>query len=201
MKDQIIVSIGREYGSAGLEIAKELSKKLEIPLYDRKLLDELAHPREVDSNHYEKFDEKPRKFLFSRTVKGHSNSPEDNLAELQFALIKSKAADGDSFVIVGRCSDHILKDYPGLISIFIRSDDMSNKIKYIMRTYNLNEKKAKKAIECNDKKRSKYYKYYTGGKIWGVSKNYDLCINSSALGIQGTIDLLYDFIQQFKNAD
>ena len=127
MKNQIIISIGREYGSAGHKIAEKLAKKLDIPLYDRNILEEVSHTKEVDVSHYEQFDEKPRNFFLSRTVKGHSNSPEENVAELQFALLKSKAADGDSFVVVGRCADYVLRDFPGLVSIFGHSEETPSK--------------------------------------------------------------------------
>lgn len=195
MNKQIIISIGREYGSAGHKIAEKLANKMNLPLYDRNLLDELAHTKDIDVEHFAKFDEKPRNFFLSRTVKGHSNSPEENLAELQFALLKSKAADGDSFIVVGRCSDYILRDFP-VVSIFIHSEDMEEKINYIMNLRNMNRKDAIKAIERHDKKRASYYQHFTNGKKWGACKSYDLCISVSLFGIEGTVDFLFDFIKK-----
>jgi cytidylate kinase len=200
MKDQIIISIGREYGSAGHKIAEKLAKKLDIPLYDRNILEELSHTKEVDVSHYEQFDEKPRNFFLSRTVKGHSNSPEENVAELQFALLKSKAVDGDSFVVVGRCADYVLRDFPGLVSIFVHSEDMEEKINYIMNLLNIKRKDAIKAIEQKDKKRANYYQHFAKGKKWGACKSYDICINSSLLGIDASVDFLFNFIQKFMES-
>ncbi len=194
MKKQIIVSIGRQYGSAGHEIARLLAKKLDIPLYDRNLLDEVAGTKNVDSNNLGKYDEKPRKILISRTVRGYNNSPEQNVAEMQFVLLKSKAADEDSFVIVGRCADEIFRGNPALISIFIMADKDA-KIKRVMEKRSMNEKTAKKTIERHDKKRAAYHNYFSKNGKWGECSNYDLCVNSTRLGVQGTVDFLYDYIK------
>ena len=122
MEKQVIVSIGRQYGSAGHEIGRKLAEKLDIPFYDRNLFEEIGKIKNIDTNDLEKYDEVPRKKLFSRTVRGYSNSPEENVAELQFALLKSKWADGDSFVVVGRCADELFRGQEGFISVFIVGD-------------------------------------------------------------------------------
>ena len=131
MNKQIIISIGRQYGSAGREIGIKLAEKFDIPLYDRNLFEEIGKIKNIDTNDLEKYDEVPRKFFISRTVKGYSNSPEENVAEMQFALLKSKAADGDSFVVIGRCADELFRGMDGFVSIFILGD-MEDKIKRIM---------------------------------------------------------------------
>ena len=89
MDKQIIISISRQYGSAGHEIGVKLAEKLDIPLYDRNLFDEIGKIKNIDTNNLEKYDEVPRKKFFSRKVKGYSNSPEENVAELQFGLLRS----------------------------------------------------------------------------------------------------------------
>ena len=126
MEKQIIISIGREYGSAGHEIGRKLAAKLEIPFYDRNLLDEFADQKDVDADFLAKYDEKPRRLFFSRTisVRGQSvnNSPAQNVADIQFALLKGKAYDDDSFVVCGRCADEVLKEFPGMFSVFITAD-------------------------------------------------------------------------------
>ena len=114
---QLIISIGREYGSGGHEIGRKLAAKLGLEFYDRNLLDEIAHIKNSDAELLKKYDEVPKKRFFSRTVRGYSNSPEENVAELQFALLKHKAADDDSFVIVGRCTDEIFKGFANYVSI------------------------------------------------------------------------------------
>lgn len=197
MEKQLIVSIGRQYGSAGREIGLKLAEKLDIPLYDRNLFEEIGKIKNIDTNNLEKYDEVPRKFFFSRKVKGYSNSPEENVAELQFGLLKSKAADGDSFIVVGRCADELFRGMEGFISIFIIAD-MDEKIKRIMEIRKMDHKKARLTIERHDRKRRAYHDYFCKGGKWGDCTNYDICINSSHLGIDGTVDLLYTMIQKMR---
>lgn len=199
MDKQLIISIGRQYGSAGREIGMKLAERLDIPLYDRNLFDEIGKIKNIDTNNLEKYDEVPRKFFFSRKVNGYSNSPEENVAELQFGLLKSKAADGDSFVVVGRCADELFRGMDGFVSIFILAD-MDEKIKRIMQLRGMDEKKAKATIERHDRKRRLYHDYFCKGGKWGDCKNYDVCINSSRLGIDGTVDFIYHYIENAFNA-
>lgn len=193
MEKQIIISIGRQYGSAGHEIASQLAAKLDIDMYDRNLFEEIGKIKNIDTNDLEKYDEVPRKKLFSKTVRGYNNSPEENVAELQFALLKSKAADGDSFVVVGRCADELFRGMDGFISIFILGDEQE-KVKRIMDVRNMDEKKARAAMERHDRKRARYHDYFCKGGKWGDAKNYDICLNSSHLGIEGSVEFLYEYV-------
>lgn len=102
MKGQLIISIGREFGSGGHEIAQKLADQYKLPLYDHNLLDELAGRNNLDGDVLKEFDEAGRKKLLSRTVRGMNNSPEQNVAQLQFDYLRKKADSGESFVIVGR---------------------------------------------------------------------------------------------------
>lgn len=199
MGKQVIISVGREYGSAGHLIADLLAKKLNMELYDRNLLDEVADVKHVDTNNLSKYDEKPRHFFVSRTVKGYSNSPEENVAQLQLALLKSKAADGDSFVIVGRCADDLFRGMDNFISVFIYADRDARIKRILERHPNLNEKQAVKKIERHDKNRAAYHNYFAKGGKWGEKSNYDLCVNSTRLGIEGTVDFLCSYVQQRLN--
>lgn len=196
MDKQIIISIGRQYGSAGHEIAEKLAQKLDIELLDRNLFEVIGKIKNIDTNDLTKYDEVPKKKLFSRTVRGFSNSPEENVAELQFALLKSKWADGESFVVVGRCADEIFRGYDGFLSIFIVGDE-KEKLNRIMEINSIDEKKAKSKMERHDKKRKAYHDYFCKGGKWGDSGNYDLCINSSRLGIDGTVELINDYINKY----
>lgn len=199
MEKQIIISIGREYGSAGHEIGRKLAAKLEIPFYDRNLLDEFADQKDVDADLLAKYDEKPRRLFFSRTisVRGQSvnNSPAQNVADIQFALLKGKAFDDDSFVVCGRCADEVLKEFPGMFSVFITAD-YDAKVKRVMEKRNMSEKEAKKTIEKHDKTRRAYHDYFAKTK-WGQAGSYDLCVNSTVLGIEGTVDMLADYAKRF----
>lgn len=196
MEKQIIISIGREYGSAGHVIAHKLAEKMGIEILDRNLLEQVAGNIGVDTNNLSKYDEKPRLKLFSRTVRGHTNSPEHNVADLQFALLKSKAADGDSFVIVGRCADFIFKDMENFISIFVYASQEA-KIKRVMERHpGLSRNDSIKKIEIHNRKRAAYHNYFCKTQKWGECASYDLCVDSSKLGIDGTADLIYDYIQK-----
>ncbi len=194
MEKQLIISVGREYGSGGHEIAERLSKHYGIQLLDHNLLDEIAAEKNLDMQQLRGLDEKHRSRLASRTVRGYSSSPEENLYLLQFDYLKNKAASGESFVIVGRCSESILKEYDGLVSIFVLGD-MDRKIERIVRLYQLSKEQAVRKIREKDMKRKRYHNGHWDGR-WGDSRNYDITINSSKLGIDRIVTLLADYIDQ-----
>ena len=191
--EQFIISVGREFGSGGRSIAEELGKRFGIPVYNRHLITEIAEKTGLAPEEIEKYNENPRTKILSRTVRGYSNSIEDNIAEMQFNFIREKAQSGESFVVLGRCSETKLKDFPALISLFVLAD-MDAKIKRIMELYSLSEDKAKALIDKKDRKRKRYHNYHCSGH-WGDSRLYDLSINSSSLGIEGTVDCLEQYIR------
>ncbi|WP_303790202.1 AAA family ATPase [Ruminococcus flavefaciens] len=190
---QIIISIGREFGSGGRFIAEKLAERFDLPLYDRHLITEIAEKMGMTAEQVEKYDETPKIKFISRRVNGYSNSIEDNIAEMQFNIIDEKAKNGESFVVIGRCSETKLKEYPALISLFILGD-MDKKVKRVMEVYDLDEEDAKRLITKKDKKRKQYHNYHCQGK-WGDSRLYDLSINSSRLGIDKTVDMLEEYIK------
>lgn len=196
MKSQLIISVGREFGSAGHEIAEELAKHYNIDLLDHNLLDEIASEKEVDPESLKHHDEKIKNKLFHRTVKGFSSSPEENVSLLQFEYLRRKASNGDSFVVVGRCSESVLKEYDCMISIFVLGD-RAKKRERVMKLYNLDESMADKFMTEKDTKRKRYHNSYCEGK-WGDSRNYDISINSSTLGVDKTVKLLVDYIDMMR---
>ena len=193
-KQQIIISVGREFGSGGHEIAEKLAKMFDIELYDKNILEHIAELKNVNVADYEKYDEVPRNLVFSRKVKGFSNSMEENIANIQFNYLKKKAEEGESFVVVGRCAETVLKQYPALVSIFVLSD-WDAKVKRIMRIYGLSEKDAESYITRKDRKRREYHNYYCDIK-WGDSRNYDISINSSKLGEEETAKMLAEYVKK-----
>lgn len=193
---QIIISIGREFGSAGHEIAEKLSEDFHLPLYDYNLLRKIAQEKNVCVKNLEPYDEVPKKGFGSRTVRGYSNSPQENIAYMQFQFLKKKAAEGQSFIVVGRCSEEALREYPGLITFFILGD-MPCKIERISKLYQLSEEQAAALILEQDKKRKTYHNYFCEGK-WGDSRNYELSINSSKLGVNTTLEIIKDYIRERK---
>ena len=190
---QIIISVGREFGSGGRVIAEALAKRFDLPIYDRHLILEIAEKTGLAPELIEKYNENPKHRLISRNVRGYSNSIEDNIAEMQFEFTREKAQSGESFVVLGRCSESKLKGHPALISLFVLAD-MDAKIKRIMELYELSEDTAKAFIDKKDRKRKRYHHYHCSSH-WGDSRLYDLSINSTRLGIDGTIDHLESYIR------
>ncbi len=194
MAEQTIISISREFGSGGHEIAKKIAKDLDLKFYDRKMLDEIADSLDVKVELLEKYDEKPRNFFMTRRIGKHTNSMEEILAELQFDYIQEKAASGESFVIVGRCAETVLKDFDGLISIFI-SGERQFKIQRVMDQFQLNESDAVIKMARHDRKRKQYHNRHSEHK-WGDSRFYDVCMNSAYLDVAGTADILEQYIKE-----
>lgn len=193
MGKQLIISVGREFGSGGHVIAEELARRFELPLYDNNLLEHIAEEKEISHESLKKYDERPKNRLFSRTVRGYSNSMQENLANMQFDYLKKKAAAGESFVIVGRCSETILKGFDGLVTIFVLGDP-DVKAERIRKVYGVSEEEARRMMKREDWNRKSYHNYYCKGK-WGDSRNYDFSINSSRLGIEKTVDMLENCIR------
>lgn len=193
MGRQVIISIGREYGSGGHYIAGKLAERFELPLYDRNILDEIANAIGANSEKLSKYDEVPKLHFLSRRVRGYSNSPEENVAHMQFEFLKKKAGKGESFVVLGRCSEHILRANSNMVSVFILADE-DVKVKRIMEVRGFTEREAKAAMARHDRGRKMYHNHYSDIK-WGDSRGYDLCVNSSKLGLDGTVDMLERYIK------
>lgn len=191
--NQLIISLGREFGSGGHLIAEMLSQRFNLPLYDYNLLAEIAAGKNIDVSHLKKYDELPRRRFFHRTVKGHSSSPEVNIAQMQFDFLRKKAAEGESFVIVGRCAEEILKGNPALVSIFVNGDHDA-KLERVKRIFNLSYEDAESLLQNTNRKRKAYHNYFCDTK-WGDSRNYELCINSSRIGHEETADIIEAYVR------
>lgn len=194
MAEQTIISVGREYGSAGHEIAEKIAKKLGFKFYDRNMLDEIAQEKNIEVKFLEKYEEKPRNLILSRSVKGYSNSIEEVIADMQFEYLRKKADSGESFVVVGRCAEEVLKDKEGLISIFILGD-REVKLNRIKEKFHIEETEALLKMRRHDKNRKRYHNRHSDGK-WGDSRSYDLCVNSSKMGVDKTVDILVTYIRE-----
>lgn len=202
---KFIITIGRQYGSAGREIGFKLAEKLGIKCYDDELLKVAAKESGLCEQIFEKHDEKPtQSFLYSLVMDtyslGYNNAgfvdmPLSHKVFLaQFDAIK-KIASAETCIMVGRCADYALEDYDNVISVFILAD-METRIARVKERQNiLKDSDAKDIILKTDKKRASYYNYYTSKK-WGDAKSYDLCINSSIFGVDGTVNLLCDIVKQ-----
>ena len=199
MKTNTIITIGRQYGSAGREIGSKVAEAFGIKLYDKEMLARAAKESGICEEIFETHDEKPtNSFLYSLVMDTYSGStytdmPINHKVFLaQFDAIK-KIADEGPCILVGRCADYALESYPNVVSVFIHAD-LDARIRRIARLYNLTDAKAKDTIVKADKKRASYYNYYTNKK-WSDSASYELCLNSSELGIEGTAKAIEQYVQ------
>ena len=202
-----IITIGRQFGSAGREIGQKVAAQFGIQCLDKELLSRAAKESGLCEEMLENHDERPtNSFLYNLVMDTYSfgynsssfvDMPISHKVFLaQFDAIK-KIADEGPCVIVGRCADYALADYKNHISLFIYGD-MEHKVKRIMERYDLSEAKAREMILKKDKQRQSYYNYYSSKK-WGRADSYDLCINSSVLGLDGTANLIVEYVKEFEN--
>ena len=199
----MIITIGRQYGSAGREIGQKLADDLGVKLYDKEMLKRAAKESGLCEELYETHDEKPtNSFLYSLVMDTYSlgyasgtyaDMPINHKIFLaQFDAIK-KIADEGPCVLVGRCADYALEDYKNVMNVFIYAD-MDARIRRVAREFNITDAKAKDIITKTDKKRASYYNYYTN-KEWGDAKGYDLCLNSAKLGVDGTVRAIKEYMK------
>ena len=201
-----VVTIGRQFGSAGREIGKKVAEYFDIKFYDRDLLTRAAKESGFCEEMIQNHDERPtNSFLYNLVMDtysfGYNNSSfvdmpiSQKVFLAQFDTIK-KIADEGPCVIVGRCADYALADRNNVVDIFIYGNEEC-KIKRIMEKYALTENKAREMIIKKDKQRQSYYNYYSSKK-WGRADSYDLCINSSVLGEDGTVKLIIQYVEDFE---
>lgn len=199
MKQQIIVALGREHGSGGHYIADIISKELGIKLYDKDSIEKEIASVGYSGEMIRKMDEKPVNFFASRRIGKYSNSLEVNVAEKTFAMLREKAAAGESFVIIGRCGEQVLKENPNMISIFICGDPQF-KLTRVMDKLGLDAEDAIEEIKSVDRSRKNYHNYYCDTK-WGDARGYDMTVKSDVLGCEETAKLLVDYIRSFMAQD
>ncbi len=202
-ENNTIITIGRQYGSAGHEIGATIAHDLGIPLYDKDMLKRAAKESGFCEELFEKHDEKPtNSFLYSLVMDTYSlgysptayaDMPLNHKIFLaQFDTIKKIASEGPC-VMVGRCADYALEGFDNVVNVFIYAD-LEARIRRVARIYDITDAKAKDIIVKTDKKRASYYNYYTN-KTWGDAKSYDLCLNSAKLGVGGTAKAIMDYVK------
>lgn len=202
-----IITIGRQFGSQGREIGEKIAEYFKIPCYDKELLSRAAKESGFCEEMIENHDERPtNSFLYNLVMDTYSfgynassfiDMPISHKVFLaQFDTIK-KIADEGPCVIVGRCADYALSEYKNCLNIFIYADEAS-KIKHLCELFfDLNEQKARDMIAKKDKQRQSYYNYYSSKK-WGRADSYDLCVNSAKLGVEGTVKLIIQYVEDFE---
>lgn len=202
--DRFVITIGREFGSGGRKIGMTLADKLGVKCYDKELLTMAAKESGFCEEIFQHQDEKPtNSFLYSLvmdtySIGGYTAAPfldmplNHKVFLAQFETIK-KLASSESCIIVGRCADYALSEDPNCISIFIHASDMDKRIQYAVTELDIPQNKVKDIIQRTDKQRANYYNYYTSKK-WGDARSYDLCLDSSKIGIDGCVDMIAKYL-------
>ena len=203
--EKIIINIGRQIGSGGRIIAKKLAEEFNCTLYDREILNLAAKESGFSEQFFEQNDERKgifkSLFNFRSPIVGEGNFydnsfSQEGLYKFQSDAIREAAKQGNC-VFVGRTADYVLRDFKECVNIFI-SANIDERIECVSKRHGISTEEAKKYIREHEDDRSSYYNYYTGKK-WGHSESYDLCINSSLLGIDETTVFIADFIRKRFN--
>ena len=204
MQKSLIITIGRQFGSGGHEIGEKLAKKLGIKFYDKELIKLIAKQSGMCEKVLESYDEKPTNSLLYSIVMDIYPSVmytgptiDQQIYQANYDTIR-KLADGEPCVIVGRCADYILRDHPELVSVFIHANSDFRAAR-IAEEYKLPDAKVRDLLVKTDKKRASYYNFQSE-KQWGAASSYNLCIESSEVGIDGAVDLIMDYVNYKKKA-
>jgi cytidylate kinase len=197
----IIINIGRQLGSGGHDIGRMLALDFQAKYYDRELLNLAAKESGLSESIFEQNDEKKGFFrgllnLGAPHLSGggyKQGLSQESLFQFQSDAIKKAAKEG-SCVFVGRCADYVLRDFGNVVNVFITAS-MKYRIDQIMNKQHLDHDAAQRYIEQKESDRASYYNYYTGKK-WGDAESYDLCIDSSVLGLMETEKIIAEFIRK-----
>lgn len=200
--EKYIITIGRQLGSGGKRMGLQLSQLLNIPCYDKELIQLASLESGLGKEFFEEFDEKSsysffgKYFGFRSGFMGYSEVNylcNETLFKIQSDVIRN-LAEKESGIFIGRCADYILRDFPNCLKIFL-SADRKDRVQQIIQDEKLTEKEAQVRIEQCDKNRSSYYNYYSN-KVWGMASSYDFCFNTSFLSIEEIIELIEEQVKQ-----
>lgn len=194
-KKPVVITISRQYGSGGREIAKRLSEELGIRFYDKELIELAAESGEIDRAFFESYERDKSNQVLTGLTEGISNRQTmDDRVFLHQSKIIQKIAEEDACVIVGRCADYILRDRENVLRIFVCADADARR-KRVVEIYQEAKEDAGAFVKKVDKKRASYYNYYSG-HVFGSAENYDICLNSSMLGIDECVKLIKSSYQE-----
>lgn len=201
----MIICIGREFGSGGHEIGKKLAENLKLSFYDHELIENATARSNIEYKELKKADEKKANFLLHTSLYNSDDKKlrglpaNDILFEVQKNMILDLAKE-DNCVFVGRCADYVLaKENIRHISLFVTAP-FSDRVRRKQQLLNLDERSTASLVQKTDRQRKSYYNYYSGGN-WGKPYNYDVCVNSSALGIERTAKALSIMIAGLESID
>lgn len=199
----MIITVGRQIGSGGHNIGKKLAEGLGYKFYDMEILALAAEESGFDRKFFEKNDEKHGFFrsifggsVLTGAMMNYADSSASSLSqEGLFRFLSEaiqKAAGEDNCIFVGRCADYILRDFPNVVSVFVTAD-YEERVQAVMQRKEMTREQAEKHIREKEDSRASFYNYYTG-KTWGHSASYDLCVNSSKLGQDKTVEYIKQFV-------
>lgn len=204
----MVITIGREYGSGGKYIGERLAQELNLKFYDKEILERLSKEENIDISLLEKTDESNKNSFWytlamasmsvSDSVNTLTDLPMNDKYSIATSRLIEKIAKEDNCVIIGRCSNIILKDNPNVVNVFLYSSNEQFKIKRKVEFAGMDEKKAIKMMQKKDKERAAYYHYYTNEK-WGARSGYDLLIDTAKIRIEGTIKLIKQYIVDIQS--
>ena len=193
----MIITIGREFGSGGKYIGERLAEDLNFKLYDKELLNKVAEESGMDLNVLEEMDEKQEQsfwYTFAMSLYSQDNLetqteiPSNEKLFIEQAKIIEDLAQKEDCIIIGRCSNVILRNKPNVLNVFVYSSELDFKVKRKMKYGDFDsELEVIKTIERIDKERETYYNYFTKGN-WGDRKHYDLMIDTSKIGVDNTVE-------------
>ncbi len=198
MEKDIIITIGRQFGSGGKCIAEALGRKLGVPVYDDELIRKAAQDSGFSAGLFEQSDEKRRIFSLSSIFANRFSDTENYMSdkgmfEMQCETIRKIAEQGPA-IIVGRCSNYILRFNKNVLDVFITCPAEERAVR-VSERLGISIEEAAELVEKKDRSRAEYYNYYTFGD-WGVASTYDICLDSSILGIEGTADFIIGFARK-----
>ena len=203
MNEKFVINIGRQLGSGGRQIGEKLASQFGIAFYDKELIQLASKESGLGKEFFENADEKKGHSIIggllglstniNNEVYVNNYLSNETFFKIQSDIIR-ELAEEKSCVFVGRCADYILRDHPRCINVFITADT-NDRVKRVAQDKSITPEKAQEVIEKMDKKRSEYYNYFSN-KTWGVAESYHLCINSSVLGIDETVDFISQFVKQ-----
>ena len=196
MEKNMIINVGRQLGSGGHIIAGLLAERMQLSFYDKELIRQASRESGLAPEFFEEADETVSAARTSSLLTdffSHNYFSNESLFQIQSDLIR-EISERESAVIVGRCSDYVLRDFPRCVNIFITAD-LPDRLKRVGEYFGLNEEKALALIAKTDKKRAEFYNFYSN-KVCGAAASYDLCINSSVMGIDKTTAFIQQFVQE-----
>ena len=202
----MIITIGRQLGSGGLEIGRLLAERLNLAFYDKELLTEAARHSGIFPECFQQVDEQAKRtfggvgifgmrfpFVGDGNTSYNSMISGDNLFLIQSETIVKLAENEQGAVFVGRCADYVLRHRDDVVSVFITANE-ADRVKRLCDRRVCTEAEARDMMKKVDKQRSAYYDYYAS-REWGVASSYDICLNSSLLGIEGTVEAIINIVR------